>query len=116
MSQDLKNSIVLLRFPFSLFLMPTFFFAWSQAEGIDVLHLVLVFIILHVLAYPASNGYNSYMDRDKGSIGGLASPPPPNRLLFRLTIIMDVLALLLSMMVNWSFTTGLVVYILCSRA
>lgn len=116
MQQNLKNSLVLLRFPFSLFLMPPFFFAWSQAEAVNVPHLVLVFIILHVFTYPASNGYNSYMDRDTGSIGGIENPPPPDRSLFFITIAMDAIAVLLSLLVNWYFTIGLLVYILCSRA
>lgn len=116
MQQSLKNSLVLLRFPFSLFLMPPFFFAWSQAEAVNVPHLVLVFVILHVFTYPASNGYNSYMDRDTGSIGGIENPPPPNRSLFFMTILLDVIALLLSLLVNWYFTIGLLVYMLFSRA
>ncbi len=115
-TQNLKNSLVLLRFPFSLFLLPTFFFAWSQATLINYTHLFLVFIILHVFIYPASNGYNSYMDRDTGSIGGIENPPPSNRGLFYLTIVMDLTGLLLSLLVNWYFTIGLLVYILCSRA
>lgn len=116
MQHDLKDSLVLLRFPFSIFLMPPFFFAWSQAAHTNTTHLILVFIILHFLAYPASNGYNSYMDRDTGSIGGIENPPPPNRLLFALTIVLDIAALLLSLLVNWYFTAGLLTYIICSRA
>ncbi len=114
--QRLKDSLVLLRFPFSLFLMPTFFFAWSQAGQIDHTRLILVFIILHLFVYPASNGYNSYMDRDTGSIGGIEKPPPPSRLLFYITVGMDITALLLSLFVNRYFTCGLLIYILCSRA
>lgn len=115
-TNNLKNSLVLLRFPFSVFLLPTFFFAWSQCEDINYFHLALVFFILHFLVYPSSNGYNSYMDRDTGSIGGLKSPPPPNKLLLQLTYVFDTLAILLSLLVNWYFTAGLLVYILCSRA
>jgi len=116
LQHDLKNSLVLLRFPFSVFLMPPFFFAWSQVAHTNTTHLVLVFVILHLLVYPASNGYNSYMDRDTGSIGGVEKPPPPNRLLFTLTMVMDITALLLSLLVNRYFTAGLIIYILCSRA
>lgn len=113
--QQLKDSLVLLRFPFSIFLMPTFFFAWSQCPQVNSTNLVLVFLIMHLLVYPASNGYNSYMDRDTGSIGGIEKPPPPNQLLFVLTVCMDMTALLLSAMVNFYFTAGILIYILCSR-
>jgi 1,4-dihydroxy-2-naphthoate octaprenyltransferase len=114
--QLFRNTITLLRFPFSLFLMPTFFFAWSQSEHVDIKNLILVFVIMHLLVYPASNGYNSYMDRDTGSIGGIENPPPPSKSLFYVTIILDIIALLLSLLVNYIFLAGVIVYILCSRA
>lgn len=116
MEQQLKNSLVLLRFPFSLFLIPTFFFAWSQCRETNSEHLLLVFITMHLLVYPASNGYNSFMDRDEGSIGGIENPPPPSKKLFYITVIMDMIALLLSLFVNLYFTAGILIYIICSRA
>jgi 1,4-dihydroxy-2-naphthoate octaprenyltransferase len=68
------------------------------------------------LVYPASNGYNSYMDRDSGPIGGLERPLAPTRQLFVVTLGMDILALLLGLVLGWYFTAGLLVYILASRA
>lgn len=111
-----RNTLVLLRFPFSLFLLPTFFFAWSQCREINKLHLAMVFFIMHLLVYPASNGYNSFMDRDTGSIGGIEKPPPPPQELFYITIVMDLLALVLSLGINLYFTAGILIYIACSRA
>ena len=80
------STIQLLRFPFSFFLMPVYWFALGQAGSINALDALLVFVILHLLVYPASNGYNSYMDRDQGSIGGLKTPLQPSRQLFWFTI------------------------------
>jgi 1,4-dihydroxy-2-naphthoate octaprenyltransferase len=54
--------------------MPVYWFALSQVVHIDWKNAALVFVILHVLDYPSSNGYNSFMDRDTESIGGLKSP------------------------------------------
>jgi 1,4-dihydroxy-2-naphthoate octaprenyltransferase len=116
MQQRIKNSLILLRLPFSLFLLPTFFFAWSQVEEPHPYKLLLVFIILHLLVYPASNGYNSLMDKDTDSIGGLEKPPPPDSLLLYITLVMDALALLLALLVNLPFLAGLLLYIICSRA
>jgi 1,4-dihydroxy-2-naphthoate octaprenyltransferase len=76
------STLQLLRFPFSLFLAPVFFFALSQVENIHWLHCSLVFFILHLLVYPASNGYNSYMDRDETAIGGIAVLQPTRQLFF----------------------------------
>src|ERR1700741_2649924 len=94
------STIKLLRIPFSIFLSPIFFFALSQVSEINWSKAALIFIILHFLIYPASNGYNSYMDRDTESIGGIEKPPPPSRQLYLLTIIMDITALVLSVFIH----------------
>jgi 1,4-dihydroxy-2-naphthoate polyprenyltransferase len=76
---------------------------------------ILVFIVFHVLIYPASNGYNSYMDRDTGSIGGVKMPMQPTKQLFLVTMILDVLALDISLLIGWFFTLGVFLYILASK-
>jgi 1,4-dihydroxy-2-naphthoate octaprenyltransferase len=111
-----KSTIQLLRFHFSFFLMPVYWFALSQTGDQDWGRALLVFIILHLLVYPASNGYNSYMDRDTTPIGGLERPLQPTRQLFRITVGMDVLALLAGILIGPLFAAGLAIYILASRA
>lgn len=111
-----KNTIRLLRIPFSFFLMPLFLFAFSQAEHIAYFQASLSFFILHFLVYPASNGYNSYVDRDEGSIGGIEKPPMPTEALFYLTLAMDLLALSISYFyVGKPFAVCLMLYIAASR-
>jgi 1,4-dihydroxy-2-naphthoate octaprenyltransferase len=111
-----KSTIQLLRIPFSFFLMPVYWFALSQVVSKDLWRAGLIFVILHLLVYPASNGYNSYMDRDTGSIGGVKNPLQPTRQLFRVTLLMDGLALALGCLVSPWFVAGLAIYILASRA
>lgn len=96
--------------------MPVYWFALSQVGKPDWLRALLIFFILHVLVYPASNGYNSYMDRDTTPIGGLEHPPEPSMELFHITVLMDIGAVLLSILISPFFTIGLIVYILASRA
>ncbi len=96
--------------------MPVYWFALSQAGAPNWPRALLIFVILHVLVYPASNGYNSYMDRDTTPIGGLERPPAPTMQLFHTTVAMDIIAVLLSILIGPWFTVGLVVYILASRA
>jgi 1,4-dihydroxy-2-naphthoate polyprenyltransferase len=96
--------------------MPVYWFALSQVVSKNWGSAVLIFLILHFLVYPASNGYNSYMDRDEGSIGGLKNPPPPTRQLFYITLLMDIAAICLAFLINPIFTIGISVYILASRA
>ncbi len=110
------STIKLLRIPFSVFLSPLYFFSLSQVPVIDWDRAVLIFIILHVLIYPASNGYNSYMDRDTGSIGGLEKPPPPSRQLFHVTIVLDVIAILLCFLIGPLFAAVMLLYIGASKA
>jgi 1,4-dihydroxy-2-naphthoate polyprenyltransferase len=110
------STIKLLRIPFSIFLSPLYFFALSQVPEINWVKAILVFIILHFLVYPASNGYNSYMDRDTESIGGLEKPPPPSRELFYVTIVLDIAGILLSLLVSPLFAALMPLYIGASKA
>lgn len=110
------STVQLLRFHFSLFLLPVYLFALSQVPVIDTTGALLSFFILHLLVYPSSNGYNSYMDRDETPIGGLATPMLPTRQLFYISVLMDALAVLLSFLLSPFFAAGVLVYILASRA
>jgi 1,4-dihydroxy-2-naphthoate octaprenyltransferase len=112
----LRSTLQLLRFHFSFFLMPVFFFALSQVNHINWVKAALIFAILHLLVYPASNGYNSYMDRDTSPIGGLKNPMQPTKQLFIVTVCMDFAAVVLSLLITWIFALGILLYILASRA
>jgi 1,4-dihydroxy-2-naphthoate octaprenyltransferase len=96
--------------------MPVYWFALSQTPAIDTTRAVLVFIILHMFVYPASNAYNSYMDRDTNSIGGIKNPMQPTRQLFMVSIFLDTAAILLSFLISKWFVSGILLYILASRA
>jgi len=111
-----RSTIQLLRFHFSFFLMPVYWFALSQVVRPDAERALLIFIILHILIYPSSNGFNSYMDRDEGSIGGLKSPLQPTRQLLYVSLVMDALALILGFFISIYFVLAELVYILASRA
>lgn len=114
---ELKAALVLLRIPFSLLLLPVYLFALSQAPALDLGGVIWSFVILHLLVYPASNGYNSYIDRDEEAIGGLEAPPPPPELLYPLTWGLDLLAVGLALCcVNPWFALGCGLFIAASRA
>lgn len=96
--------------------MPVFLFALSQSRDTTLWHFVGVFGILHLLIYPASNGYNSYIDRDTEPIGGLEAPPEPPRLLWYTTWFMDLLGWGLAWLVSATFALFVGVCIVASRA
>ncbi len=113
----MADALKLMRIPFSVFLMPVYWFALSVLPEIDVYKAIYVFLILHVLVYPASNGYNSFYDKDEGSIGGLKHPPKVTRKLLWLVLLFDFLALMGSfVLVSLEFTSGVFIYLLVSKA
>ncbi|UPL48223.1 UbiA family prenyltransferase [Hymenobacter sublimis] len=112
-----RRALPLLRIPFSVYLMPVFWFGLSALPpGFSVARAVGVFVVLHLLAYPASNGYNSYYDRDEGSIGGLRQPPKVTRELLHLVWLFDVLAVAGGLLLSPAFAGLVAVYLLVSKA
>lgn len=111
-----RDTLKLLRIPFSFYLMPVFMFALSQSLAINKLATVISFLVLHLFIYPASNGYNSYMDQDEGSIGGLEHPPKATKELFYASVAFDLIGLLLSIAVSATFFVAVLLYTLVSRA
>jgi UbiA prenyltransferase family len=119
MSDEFKNNIIHLRIAFSFFLMPVFWFALWQGNvhDLNLTNTLILFFVLHVLVYPSSNGYNSYMDNDTESIGGIKCPPKVPKSMFMLSIMLDTLALGLTFYFCGAISFVLLfVYILASRA
>ncbi len=111
------STLAHLRFPFSYFLMPVYLFALALSPNLGEKRLLWSFIIIHVLLYPASNGYNSYFDKDEKSIGGLKNPPPVNKSLYYASLGLDALAVILGWyFISAPFALLLFVYGLVSKA
>ena len=111
-----RSTVKHLRLPFSYHLLPVFLFALSQAENVNWPHAAIGFFILHFLIYPSSNGYNSYQDKDEGSIGGLKHPPKVSENLFYATLLLDIAGVLLALLVSLYFSVFVLLYVLVSRA
>ena len=105
------NAFRHLRIPFSVFLMPVYWFALLGIE-IDLIRAALVFFTLHLFLYPASNGYNTYFDRDEQSIGGMKHPPAVTRELWYVVVAFDIFAVLMALTVNLAFAIMAFVYLL----
>jgi 1,4-dihydroxy-2-naphthoate octaprenyltransferase len=118
-----RSTIQHLRFPFSFLLMPVFFLGLSDLlqhhpyPSLPWGTLVLAFLILHVLVYPSSNGYNSWCDQDEGPIGGILQPLPASRQLRAVSLLFDIAALLAGgLLISPTWALGLLAYIIASRA
>ena len=117
MNESLKNILIHLRFPFSILLLPVYLFAFSQVENPNLTISLILFFILHILVYPSSNGYNSYMDKDESSIGGIKNPPKVPKQMFLVSVLMDSFAVVSSFLFfQFQICILLILYILASRA
>lgn len=113
----MKNIFLHLRIPFSLFLMPVFWFAISQTQNPDWGIVAGLFVLLHLLIYPASNAYNSYFDKDEGPIGGLENPPPVSLELYYISWILDIVAIIAAYFLGgWILSVSLIIYSSISKA
>ena len=108
------STLIHLRLPFSLFLLPIFLFglfmnpaaagpAWSA------------FLIIHLLVYPASHAYNTWYDRDEQPIGLIETPPPVHVSLIWTAWLLDAAALVWSWFVGPLFFAAMVLYTLGSK-
>jgi len=116
MSVFSKANLLHLRLPFSLLLLPVYVFAISQTTNLNVINAVLVFIVWHLLVYPASNAYNSYFDKDEGSIALLKTPPKIQSNLYYLAVTLEWLGVALAVVVSWSFALCVLFYNALSKA
>jgi 1,4-dihydroxy-2-naphthoate octaprenyltransferase len=94
-----------------------YLFSLSVSPNLNQSRLFWVFFIVHLLLYPASNGYNSYFDKDEKSIGGLKNPLPVNKGLYYLAILFDIVAIILAYtMISLTFAAFILVYGFISKA
>ena len=93
-----------------------FLLALAISEDINQRNGLLAFCILHFLVYPASNGYNSYFDKDEGSIGGLKHPPKVSKELYVVALLLDGIGLLLAYSISIEFMLMIFVYGAISKA
>lgn len=111
-----KSTFLHLRIPFSFFLLPVFLLALAISENVNGTSTLLAFLVLHFLLYPASNGFNSYFDKDEESIGGLKFPPKVSKELYWVSLSFDGLAIVIGWIISLEFMVMLLVYGLISKA
>jgi 1,4-dihydroxy-2-naphthoate octaprenyltransferase len=106
-----------LRVPFSYFLLPVYIFSMGISPNPSERNIIWSFLIIHLLLYPASNGYNSYFDKDEKSIGGLKNPPPVNKSLYNVSLLMDLVAVFLAYWkISLLFAIMILIYGLISKS
>ena len=111
-----RDTVLHLRVPFSFYLLPVFWCGLSQASTLHLTNTIIVFVALHLFIYPGSNIYNSFMDKDTGSIGGLKEPPPATRKLYYASIVVDIAGLALCSLAGWQNVLVMMGYVAFSKA
>ncbi|HLO60852.1 MAG TPA: UbiA family prenyltransferase [Bacteroidales bacterium] len=110
-----KDTIRHLRLPFSFYLLPVYLFSLSQAISIAPSSAITGFVILHFFVFPATNGYNSYQDKDETSIGGLKYPPKVSVNLLYASLMLEVIAILSALLVTPVFSVMIFIFLLMSH-
>lgn len=111
-----RSTLLHLRIPFSFFLLPVFLFALSISNSVTWFSGAIVFVALHFFIYPASNAYNSYFDKDEGSIGGLKEPPKVTKELYWVALLFDTVGIILAAILSVELAALMFVYGLVSKA
>ncbi len=110
-SSALRDLLVLLRIPFSLFLLPIYLAALAAAKDPLPAQALASFLIIHFLLYPASQAFNSHYDKDEGPIGSVEHPPKPGPGLLATALVLDAVALAAGFaFIGPIFTAGLFLY------
>jgi len=113
----MRSTLLHLRVPFSYFLLPVYIFALGVSPNFYGSQLIWSFVIIHFMLYPASNGFNSYFDKDEKSIGGLKNPPPVNKSLYYVSLLLDLVAIVLAYWkISVLFALMILIYGLISKA
>lgn len=110
-----RSTLIHLRLFFSFFLLPVYVFALSQTKDIDLFNAIIVFIVWHLFIYPASNGYNSYFDKDEKSIALLKHPPPTDKSLYYFSLLLDLAGFLLALLVSLEFALATLIFGILSK-
>jgi 4-hydroxybenzoate polyprenyltransferase len=95
-TESVRRALIHLRLSFSVVLTPLFIWGIYLARPIQIawVHVLLAYIIIHILLYGGMNAFNSFYDRDEGPIGALLEPPPVNRMVFFTALLCKAAALI----------------------
>jgi len=113
----MSSTLLHLRIPFSYFLLPVYLFALGISTDFAQSRIFWSFALIHFMLFPATNGYNSYFDKDEKSIGGLKNPPPVNASLYYLSLLLDVTAIIIAYWkISFLFSAMILIFGLVSKA
>lgn len=99
----IRHLLIHLRLHYQILLAPIFIWGYFLAGGRPDRDFWLAFLTFHIFLYGGITAFNSYYDRDKGPVGGLAKPPPVTQALLPFSLVVQGLGIVLAAWVNSSF-------------
>lgn len=103
--KSIQRALIHLRLAFSLVLTPLFLWGVHLTRPGPIVwgHVLVAYLIVHVLLYGGMNAFNSYYDRDEGPIGSLLEPPPVDRTVLIVALSAKAAALLTGLILDLRF-------------
>lgn len=108
------NSLKQLRLPFSIFLMPVFFFALALTPNHNEARILWVFLAVHVFLYPSCSGFKSFFSKNESGSTTVAQEESTGLLWIALVLLL--IAIGIGVRINWSFAGMIAVYGMVSLA
>ena len=106
--KETRDFIIHLRLPFQFVMFFIFLTGFVVGGYGNITNFILGAIIFFVLISGGTVAYNSYYDRDEGSINFIKNPPEPTKNLLVLSIFFKISGIIFSLLINFKF------FIVCS--
>ncbi len=99
---QIKNFFLHLRLNYNFFILsaPFFLGAVFVPQIRDNKIFLTSFVLIYIFLFGGANVYNSYFDKDEGSIGGLEHPPKVERWMYYAAWAMQILGLIISSLIS----------------
>lgn len=99
---EVKDFLLHLRLNYNFLILSAPFILGSiyTSHIADTGQFIFLFILVYVFLFGGANAYNSYFDKDEGPIGGLEHPPKMKRWMYRLSWLLQIIGLCLSVLLT----------------
>ncbi len=102
--RQILHFIIHLRWHYQVFILSGgFWLGGYLSGGIHWHEFLLQFANVHILLFGGATAYNSYWDKDTGPVGGLKHPPPMQRWMRDISLVLQFIGLIIAFQAGWVF-------------
>lgn len=96
--KEAGDFIIHLRWHYQVFILSGgFLLGGYLSPTVDWSPFLVQFLNVHLLLFGGATAYNSYWDKDEGPVGGLKSPPPMRRWMWRASLFLQFIGLMIAL-------------------